>query len=177
MTRLRNRWDSSKVAGNSFSFIIPFIIAFIILIVIINYIFSSNPVENHTWSFITIKPNQDQSEIYIYMSGDSKKRIDSATKMYITDNKLGVFAWEAEATFENSTSKVFVNKGGEIKYEWIVDGKEVISLENADIFIDSSMQNMKIKLKNFSVTPNIWSIMILSQNTVASNIYVFIEGF
>jgi len=53
-----------------------------------------------------------------------------------------------------------------------VDGKQTISLENADILADSSTENMKIKLKNFSVTPNNDSVIILSQNTIASNIYV-----
>lgn len=95
---------------NSFSFIIPFAIALIVLIVIIRYIFSGTPAENHTGSFMTVTPKQDQSEIYIYMSGDSKKRIDAATKMYTTDSKLTVTAGEAEASFENSASKVFVDK-------------------------------------------------------------------
>ena len=53
-----------------------------------------------------------------------------------------------------------------------MDGKQTISLENADILADSSTENMKIKLKNFSVTPNNDSVIILSQNTIASNIYV-----
>lgn len=79
--------------------------------------FSSSPTETHTGSAMSITPNQDQSEIYIYMSGDSKKRIDAATKMYTTDSKLTVSAGEAAATFDNSTSKIFVDKGGEVKYE------------------------------------------------------------
>lgn len=59
---------------------------------------------------MTVTPKQEQSEIYIYMSGDSKKRIDGATKMYTTDNKLIVSLGEAEAGFENSTSKLFIDK-------------------------------------------------------------------
>lgn len=59
---------------------------------------------------MTVMPSQDQSEIYIYMSGDSKKRIDSTMKMYTTDSKLAVSKGEAEADFENISSKVFVDK-------------------------------------------------------------------
>lgn len=59
---------------------------------------------------MTVTPKQEQSEIYIYMSGDSKKRIDAATKMYATDSKLAVSSGEAEASFENSASKFFVDK-------------------------------------------------------------------
>lgn len=121
---------------------------------------------------MTVTPKQDQSEIYIYMSGDSKKRIEGATKMYATDSKLTVTTGEAEASFENTSSKVFVDKGAEVKYEGVANGKQVISLENADILADSSSGDLSLKLKNFSVTPNSDSILILSQNTIASNIYV-----
>lgn len=53
-----------------------------------------------------------------------------------------------------------------------MDGKQTISLENADLLADSSTGDMNIKLKNFSVVPNSDSILILSQNAIASNIYV-----
>jgi len=59
-----------------------------------------------------------------------------------------------------------------VKYEGIVNGKQSVSLENADLLADSSTGDMNIKLKNFSVTPNSDSIVILSQNAIASNIYV-----
>lgn len=59
-----------------------------------------------------------------------------------------------------------------MKYEGIVDGKQTVSLENADLLADSSTGDMNIKLKNFSVVPNSNSIVILSQNTMASNIYI-----
>lgn len=172
MTRLRNRSNSSPIGGSSFSFIVPFTIALIILIVIIRYVFSSTPTENHTGSFITITPKQEQSEIYIYMSGDSKKRIDGVTKMYATDSKLSISLGEAEVSFENSPSKLFIDKWGEVKYEGIINGKQTISLENADLLADSSTNDINIKLKNFSITPNNDSVVILSQNTIASNIYV-----
>lgn len=173
MTRLRNRTNSSPMVMNYFSYIVPFAIAVIILVVIIRYISSpGTSVENNTGSFITITPKQEQSEIYIYMSGDSKKRIDGTTKMYATDSKLSVSAGEAEVAFKNNTSKLFVDKWGEIKYDGLIDGKQTVSLENADILVDSSDSMMNIKLKNFSVTPNVNSIIILSQNTIASNIYI-----
>jgi len=59
---------------------------------------------------MTVTPKQEQSEVYIYMSGDAKKRIDGATKMYVTDSKLTVSLGEAEASFENSPSKLFIDK-------------------------------------------------------------------
>lgn len=121
---------------------------------------------------MTVTPKQEQSEIYIYMSGDSKKRIDAATKMYATDSKLTVSLGEAEAGFENTASKLFVDKGGEVRYEGVVNEKQTISLENADILVESSTADMNIKLTNFSVIPNNDSVIILSQNTIASNIYV-----
>lgn len=173
MTRLRNRTNSAPMGGNFTSYIVPFAIAVVVLIIIIRYISSpGTATQNTTGSFITVTPKQEQSEIYIYMSGDSKKRIDGATKMYATDNKLTVTTGEAEVDFENSTSKLYVNKWGEIKYEWLVDGKQTISLENADLLADTSTANINIKLKNFSVTPDSNSVVIVSQNTIASNIYI-----
>ena len=59
---------------------------------------------------MTVTPKQEQSEVYIYMSGDAKKRIDGATKMYVTDSKLTVSLGEAEASFVNSPSKLFIDK-------------------------------------------------------------------
>ncbi len=111
MTRLRNRTNSSPIGGNFASYIVPFAIAVVVLIIIIRYISSpGTSTQNNTGSFITVTPKQDQSEIYIYMSGDSKKRIDGTTKMYATDSKLTVTSGEAEIAFENSTSKLFVDK-------------------------------------------------------------------
>lgn len=173
MTRLKNRTNSSPIGMNSFSYIVPFAIAVIVLIIIIRYISSpGTSTQNSTGSFITVTPKQEQSEIYIYMSGDSKKRIDGTTKMYATDSKLTVTSGEAEIAFENSNSKLFVDKWGELKYEGLINGKQTVSLENADILVDSSDSTMNVKMKNFSVTPNSNSIIILSQNTIASNIYI-----
>jgi len=77
---------------------------------VIRYIFSETSSVNQTGSFLTVTPKQEQSEIYIYMSGDSKKRIDGATKMFATDSKLAVVSGEAEGDFENTTSKIFIGK-------------------------------------------------------------------
>ncbi len=40
------------------------------------------------------------------------------------------------------------------------------------MLVDSDTGNVNIKLKNFSVTPQAHSVIILSQNAIASNIYV-----
>lgn len=121
---------------------------------------------------MTITSTGEQSEVYIYMSGDSKKRIDGTAKMYTTDNKLVVTSWEAEVTFDNNTSKVFVDKWAEVKYQWLINGTQTITLENADILVDSNTGDLNIKLKNFSVLSQKDSVIILSQNAIASNIYV-----
>lgn len=139
---------------------------------VVKYIFSPGTTDTRTGSFMSVTPNQDQSEVYIYMSGDSKNRITSTSPMYTSDNKLIVSAWEAEASFDNSNSKIFIDKWGEVKYEWRIDEKQTISLANADLLADTKVGDVIIKLKNFSVTPSNDTIVILSQNTIASNIYV-----
>gem|GEM_PF-4874892 len=90
MPRLRNRGGETTIR-NSFSYILPFIIALFLIIIVVRYIFSPGGAgENGSGSFINITPSQEQSEIYIYMSGDSKNRIDATSKMYATDSKLTV---------------------------------------------------------------------------------------
>jgi len=90
MPRLRNRGGETTVR-TSFSYILPFVIALFLIIIIVRYIFSpGGDGGNSSGSFINITPAQEQSEIYIYMSGDSKNRIDATAKMYSTDSKLTV---------------------------------------------------------------------------------------
>ena len=59
-----------------------------------------------------------------------------------------------------------------MKYEGIVDGKQTISLTNADMLVDSIAGDINIKLISFSVVLGSNSIAIVSQNAMASNIYM-----
>jgi len=172
MPRLRNRGGETTIR-NSFSYILPFIIALFLIIIVVRYIFSPGGAgENGSGSFINITPSQEQSEIYIYMSGDSKNRIDATSKMYATDSKLTVVTWEAEIGFEGSIAKFFLDKWGELRYTWVQKEKQTLSLENAYLWVESADSNLDLSLANFRVIPNHDAIIILSQNTIASNIYV-----
>lgn len=109
MTRIRNRGEVSP--KTPFAFIAPFAIALFVIVIILKYIFSGGTAtENRGGAFITVTPKQDQSEIYIYMSGDSKKKLDGATKMYSTDSKLSVVSGEAEISLDGNTSKIYADK-------------------------------------------------------------------
>lgn len=90
MPRLRNRGGETTIR-TSFSYILPFVIALFLIIIVVRYIFSPGGGGGNTsGSFINVTPTGEQSEIYIYMSGDSKNRIDATAKMYATDSKLTV---------------------------------------------------------------------------------------
>ena len=72
---------------------------------------------NKMGSYVTISPKEQQSEIYIYMSGDSKQKIEAATKMYAVDSKMEVATGEAEISFDGSGSRIYADKLAELKYE------------------------------------------------------------
>ncbi|EKE26937.1 MAG: hypothetical protein ACD_4C00114G0003 [uncultured bacterium (gcode 4)] len=169
MTRMRNR----EVKQNYSSFILPVIIALSVIILIIKMFFwwaSSN--SSRTWSYVNVIPNQDKSEIYIFMSWDSKKQIDWQEKMFSTDNKAQVKLWEAKITIENNNSNIFLDKLGELKYEWLNDGKQTFSLLTSKLWAEVKSSNIEFKLKNIVINPDESSVLAFNQNAIASTVYV-----
>ena len=73
MTRMMRPW----VKKNNYSWLIlPLIVAFIVIIIIIRLLTSStwdSQVKN--WSYLNVSLNQEKSQIYLYMSEDSKKKM------------------------------------------------------------------------------------------------------
>lgn len=54
----------------------------------------------------------------------------------------------------------------------MVDGKQSISLDNAFLWIDSPQGDLNVALKNFSIKPVAGSVIIVSQNAIASNMFI-----
>ncbi|EKE28619.1 MAG: hypothetical protein ACD_3C00037G0010 [uncultured bacterium (gcode 4)] len=171
MTRLRTNEKQSNLSG----MFLPLLIALIVIVLIIKAFFwgSSADTNKHLneW-YVTVTPNQEKSEIYIYMSWDSSKQIDWSTKMYPTDAKMEVKSWEAKVTIDNSNLKLFVNKLWELKYDWKNSQWENFTVNNWDIWIETDSMPSKYITRNFSVESNwIW-VFSFSQNLMASSIYV-----
>lgn len=131
---------------------------------------------NKTGSFVNIKPNREQSEIYVYMSGDSKKQISESTKMYSTDNRVAVVDGEAEVTIDGTSSKLYLDKGTELKYSGVANGKQSFEVTNSYAWVETSAADMDITLKSTKVSVNSDSVLIVSQNAIASNVYILKGG-
>lgn len=170
MTRMRNK----DPRANYSSFILPIIIALWVIILIVKLAFgwTNNNNTARTWNFVYIAPSQQNSEIYIYMSWDSKKQIDSQTKMFSTDNKAQVAQWEAKLTIDNNDSSFYLDRLWELKYEWVIAWKQVLTLSNAQFWWEIKSDDMEIRLKNITVDPASSSVLAFSQNAIASNVFV-----
>ncbi|MDD2487031.1 MAG: hypothetical protein PHS92_01555 [Candidatus Gracilibacteria bacterium] len=169
MTRMRNR----DVRANYSSFILPMIIALGVIILVVKLIFGgTNDNSVRSGKYINISPNQQSSEIYIYMSGDSKKLIDSQTKMFSTDNKMQVSVGEAKINIDGNDSNFYLDRLGELRYEGLISGKQVLSLLNAQFWGEIKSDDIEIKLKNIKILPNNSSVIAFSQNAIASNVFV-----
>ena len=68
------------------------------------------------FSSVTVVPKTENSEVYIYMSGDSKKQIQGEEKMFPTDNHLEVKSGDAELVIDGSPSKVYADRLTEVAY-------------------------------------------------------------
>lgn len=160
--------------NNLSSLIFPIIIALVILLLLIRAIFwwSSSDTQKENWTSVNAEPNQEKSEIYIYMSWDSKKQIEWSTKFYSTDSKLEVAEWECKISFDANSSKVYINKLWEIKYAWKTDKKEMFEVTNWESWIESDGTPFSVKLKNFNIDSDWASIYSVSQNMMASSVYV-----
>lgn len=155
------------------AFAIPLIIAIIFLIILVKILFSwgSSDTKVNNWSYVNIDSNQEKSQIFIYMSWDSKKQIDWTQKMYPTDTKMAVESWEWKISFDwwNET-KLYANKLWEVKYNWKIWDTESFSILNWEMWVEWKTKT-KFELKNFYVESN-QSILSFSQNMVASSVYV-----
>lgn len=106
------------------------------------------------------------------MSGDSKQKIDAATKMYAVDSKMEVTTGEAEITFDGNTSKLYADKLAELKYEGNIGGKQDFTINNGRVWFEGINLGTTFTLKNFKVLPTENSVIALEQNAVSSTIYV-----
>ena len=171
MARVRP-WERKN---NLSSFMLPLIISLVVLLILIRAFFggSSSTTQSENGSFVNVSPNQEKSEIYIYMSWDSKKQIDWSEKLYPTDNKLSVADWEWKITFDGwNQSKIYVSKLWEIKYDWNENWTDKFTLSNWDIWVESWKNNLKFTLRWLEATSSDQSVYSFTQNMVASSLYV-----
>lgn len=170
------RNERSARRNGLISLAVPVAVAVIILVVIVRALFSgsgSNDAGRSGADSVRIVPKAENSEIYIYMSGDSKKQIEGEEKMFPTDNRLEVKSGDAELVIEGSPSKVYADRLTEVAYRGKAsDGLHTFELQSAYLWIEAGADDTAVKLRSFSVKPKSGSVIALSQNAVGSNVYV-----
>ena len=157
------------------SFGLPILVAAVIVIIIVRALFSSKgtAVVRDGTDSVTVTPKGENSEIYLYMSGDSKKKIDGEEKMFPTDNRLEVVSGDADMSIEGSTTKISADKLTEVAYHGKdADGKHRFELLSSYLWVEANAEDTVFKLKSMEIRPAAGSVLALSQNAVGSNLYV-----
>ncbi|MDD2565269.1 MAG: hypothetical protein PHZ26_01090 [Candidatus Gracilibacteria bacterium] len=169
MSRIQPNQKKSNLSGLA----LPLIIALIVVILIIRAFFGGTTETNKNLNdgFVNVEPSQEQSEIDIYLrENSSPTRITGIEKLYPTDYKVAVVSGEAKITLEGNTSKIYLNKLGEIKYNGRVGSEENFSISNGDIWVEGNGP-IKFDLKNFTISANN-GVYSFTQYTNSSSVYV-----
>ena len=156
------------------STIVPIVIAVLVIVLIGNYLFSKGTTTQTTTTgdFVTIAPKEDKSEIYVYLGKGEPFLINGEKKMFTTDQKMEVRQGEAQIRLEGDTSSILVDHLGEISYGGLVNGRNVIGIDNGYIWVESQDNALEFHLKNFVAISDPHSVIVVNQNTIASNLYV-----
>ncbi len=120
---------------------------------------------------VNILPAKD-SKVSIYMSSDAQNEITWPTKMFPTDKMVRVTSGESEVEIEGSTAKVSIESLSELAYKWKIADQHTFELLNGYAWLDTPNGDMALDMKFFSGKFAPGSIVIASQNTRASNLYV-----
>lgn len=120
---------------------------------------------------VNIMPAKD-AKVSIYMSSDAQNEITGPTKMFPTDKMVRVTSGESEIEIEGSTAKVSIEALSELSYKGKVAEQQTLELLNGYVWVDTPNGDVALNLKFFSGKFAPGSIVIASQNTRASNLYV-----
>ncbi len=120
---------------------------------------------------VNILPAKD-AKVSIYMSSDSQNEITGPTKMFPTDKMVRVTNGESEVEIEGSTAKISIETLSELSYKGKVTEQQTFELLNGYVWMDTPNGDVSLNLKFFSTKFAPGSIIIASQNTRASNLYV-----
>lgn len=120
---------------------------------------------------VNILPAKD-AKVSIYMSSDAQNEIAWPTKMFPTDKMVRVTSGESEVEIEGSTAKISIESLSELSYKWKISEQHTFELLNGYAWLDTPNGDIALDMKYFSGKFAPGSIVIASQNTRASNLYV-----
>ncbi len=162
-----NRRGNNKIVKNFKDYLVPIFIVFIILIFIFNYIFSSDDqkeVNTSDNSFLNISLNSSQTEAYIEYSWGKKSKIETDVSLYRWE-KLQVVSESVKVSWDDINFNL--NKLWELSY----NEDKSYTLYSSDLWWEAR-KSVNIEMRYAKVKASSWSVFSLSQNEVASTIYV-----
>ena len=168
MTRNRHS-DYSK---NITDYIIPIVGVVLVLIIIYNFAFggkSQKEIYNEnvqTENGIDVSLDSETTEAYIVYPWDYKKKIDGTTDINIWE-KIYVKQWAVKLRLKDSKWILHLNERWELKF----NGHNDFSLYSSDLWVDSNVP-LKLQLKFLTINTTDKSVVSVTQNDVASTVYV-----
>ncbi|MDD5769875.1 MAG: hypothetical protein PHE25_02815 [Candidatus Gracilibacteria bacterium] len=161
------RSGNNKLSKTFKDYLIPIVIVFVILLVIINKLFStggnsSSSIQNN--SPVEVSFGVPETEAYVIYSGGNKTKLEQNGSIYKTE-KLQVA--NGNLNIKDKSNEFSLNKLGELKYN--EDGS--YTLYSSDLWV-KTQSGVDIEMRYAKVLSKDNSIFSLSQNEVASTIYV-----
>lgn len=160
------RNNNNKVLKTFKDYLFPIVVVIIILLLIGNYLFSWNNSSTETVinSSLEVSLGMPDTEAYSVYSGWNKTKLEWKILMYKTE-KLQVV--NGSLNIKDVNSELVLNKLWELRYN--EDGG--YTLYSSDLWVKSS-SGIHIEMRYAKVSSMNQSVFSLSQNEVASTIYV-----
>lgn len=160
------RNNNNKVLKTFKDYLVPIVIVFVILLLVINNLFSSEETTTNTATNVALDVSLwvPDTEAYIVYSWWNKTKLDGKVAMYKTE-KLQVVNWSLN--IKDKDNNLSLNKLWELRYneDW------GYTLYSSDLWVKTNSW-INIEMRYGKVSSNTNSVFSLSQNEVASTVYV-----
>lgn len=121
-------------------------------------------------SGVNIKPVGTGSEVILIASNGKNTPVTELTPLGINIDKITVKKWEWLLSTQNKIFTLTVNANGEMRYKWIVWSGSIEWI-TGDGWLESQSPII-ISMRNIFLKTQSGSILLISQNARASNVYV-----
>jgi hypothetical protein len=173
---MRRRAAAPSVSNNLLTYLVPVGLAFVVVFLVVHSFLSGGDSDKSSESgsaaYALVTPVDSGSRIYVYMSGDSRKQIESPTKLFTTDSRLEVESGRASFVPAGTDDRVTLNTNAQASYLGLVNGTQRMYVKNGDAWIEALSGPIEIQLDAYILRAESGSVVAVSQNTRASNSYV-----
>ncbi|HRI36517.1 MAG TPA: hypothetical protein PK765_05680 [bacterium] len=172
---MRRRASARPSGNNVLTYLVPIGLAFVVVFLIVHSLLSgrsdsSSDVTNAAYALVS--PVDSGSRVFVYMSGDSRKEIESPTKFFTTDSRLEIESGRASFVPAGTSDRVMLDTNAEASYLGLVNGTQRMAVKNGNAWIETVSGPLEIQLDAYILRAESGSVVAISQNTRASNAYV-----